>query len=139
MADASSVLLELLPKLSAGEKLSRAEALRAMNAITSGNEPTSRIAALLAILKVRGPVPDEIAGFADSLLQSAILFPLPDSSSVDTCGTGGDQKLTFNISTTTAFVVAACGVNVVKHGNRSASGRCGSADLLEQLKIRIDL
>jgi anthranilate phosphoribosyltransferase len=132
-------LLELLPGMSIGAHLTREQACLAMDAITSGTEPASRIASFLAFLRLRGPLADELAGFADSLLAKALPFPLPDGLTVDTCGTGGDGKNTFNISTTAALVVAACGVQVVKHGNRSASGRCGSADLLEGLEIAIDL
>ncbi|MFO0983825.1 MAG: anthranilate phosphoribosyltransferase [Planctomycetota bacterium] len=138
MPEEPSVLLEVLPLLARGSLLTRTEAARVMSAVISAREPVSRVAALLAILKVRSPTADEIAGFVDTLLAAAIRFPLPPGLSVDTCGTGGDQKRTFNISTTTALVVAACGVAVVKHGNRSASGRCGSADLLEHLGVKVE-
>ena len=96
----------------------------------------AQIGALLAALAVRGETEDEVVGFARTMRARAL--PLRAPEAVDTCGTGGDGARTFNISTVASLVVAACGVKVAKHGNRSASGSCGSADVLEALGVRID-
>src|SRR5207244_8225418 len=96
----------------------------------------AQIGALLAALAVRGETEDEVVGFARTMRARAV--PLPSRGAVDTCGTGGDGACTFNISTVASLIVAACGVPVTKHGNRSASGSCGSADVLEALGLRVD-
>jgi anthranilate phosphoribosyltransferase len=101
-----------------------------------GEATPAQIGALLAALAVRGETEDEVVGFARTMRARAV--PLTARGAVDTCGTGGDGAGTFNISTVASLVVAACGVPVAKHGNRSASGSCGSADLLEALGLRID-
>ena len=119
-----------------GERLSEGEAGEAMASIMDGAATPAQIGALLAVLAVRGETEDEVVGFARTMRDRAT--PFPADAVVDTCGTGGDGASTFNISTVASFVVAACGVKVAKHGNRSASGSCGSADLLEALGVRID-
>jgi anthranilate phosphoribosyltransferase len=101
-----------------------------------GEATPAQIGALLGALAVRGETEDEIVGFARTMRERAV--PIAARGAVDTCGTGGDGAGTFNISTVASLVVAACGVPVAKHGNRSASGSCGSADLLEALGLRID-
>ncbi len=130
--------------ISAGEHLSRAEADAAMEQILAGRSSDAEIAALLIALRTKGESLDEMVGFATAMRRHATpIFPpghsLADEALVDTCGTGGDVSGTFNISTVAAFVVAGAGVRVAKHGNRSISSRCGSADVLEQLGARIDL
>jgi anthranilate phosphoribosyltransferase len=115
-----------------------------MEQVLSGNATDAQIAALLGGLRTKGETLDEIVGFATAMRRRAApIFPVghshADEALVDTCGTGGDASGTFNISTTAAFVVAGAGVRVAKHGNRSISSRCGSADVLEQLGARIDL
>jgi anthranilate phosphoribosyltransferase len=127
---------EFLAKVSRGERLSEAEAAGAMTIIMDGEATPAQIGALLTGLAVRGETEDEIVGFARTMRQRAV--PLSAQGALDTCGTGGDGAGTFNISTVASLVVAACGVPVAKHGNRSASGRCGSADVLEALGVRID-
>jgi anthranilate synthase/phosphoribosyltransferase len=125
-----------LGKLARGERLTEEEAGTAMSAIMDGDATPAQIGALLTALSVRGETEDEVVGFARAMRARAV--PLTSRGAVDTCGTGGDGAGTFNISTVASFVVAACGVPVAKHGNRSASGTCGSADVLEALGVRID-
>ena len=125
-----------LAKVVRGERLSEGEAGAAMDAIMDGEATPAQIGALLAALALRGESEDEIVGFARAMRARAV--PLVSRGALDTCGTGGDGACTFNISTVASFVVAACGVPVAKHGNRSASGSCGSADVLEALGIAID-
>ncbi|HEU5424672.1 MAG TPA: anthranilate phosphoribosyltransferase, partial [Nitrolancea sp.] len=123
-----------------GALLSRAEAAGAMDAIMSGAATGAQIGALMTALRMRGESDEEIAGFAEAMRGHALrVEPSHAGPVVDTCGTGGDGAHTFNISTTAAFVVAGAGVPVAKHGNRAASSRCGSADVLEALGVRIDL
>ena len=125
-----------LAKVTRGERLTEHEAGEAMGIIMDGQATPAQIGALLAALAVRGETEDEIVGFARTMRARAV--PLSARGAVDTCGTGGDGAGTFNISTIASLVVAACGVPVAKHGNRSASGSCGSADVLEALDVRID-
>ena len=125
-----------IAKLARGERLTEQEAGAVMATIMDGEATPAQIGALLAALAVRGETEDEIVGFARTMRARAV--PLRASGAVDTCGTGGDGAGTSNISTVASLVVAACGVPVAKHGNRSASGSCGSADVLEALEVRID-
>jgi anthranilate phosphoribosyltransferase len=125
-----------LAKLARGERLSEDEAASAMGAIMDGEATPAQIGGLLGAMAARGETEDEVVGFARAMRARAV--PLVSHGAVDTCGTGGDGAGTFNISTVASFVVAACGVPVAKHGNRSASGTCGSADVLEALGVRID-
>jgi len=125
-----------LAKVLRGERLTEEEAGAAMAVIMEGEATPAQIGALLAALSVRGETEDEVVGFARTMRSRAV--PLTARGAVDTCGTGGDGAGTFNISTVASLVVAACGVPVAKHGNRSASGSCGSADVLEALGLRID-
>ena len=125
-----------LAKVLRGERLTEEEAGAAMATIMEGEATPAQIGGLLAALAVRGETEDEVVGFARTMRARAV--PLTARGAVDTCGTGGDGAGTFNISTVASLVVAACGVPVAKHGNRSASGSCGSADVLEALGLRID-
>jgi anthranilate phosphoribosyltransferase len=123
-----------------GQSLSRAEAVRAMETIMNGEASPAQIGALLTALRMRGETDEELAGFAQVMRAKAVPVPLDLSEPVvDTCGTGGDVSHSFNISTTAAFVVAGAGVKVAKHGNRAMTSRCGSADVLEALGVRIEL
>ena len=127
-----------------GDDLSRHEAENAMEAILSSQADEAGVAGFLTALRFKGETVDEVVGFATVMRRHAPrIFGdgriRADEVLVDTCGTGGDARGTFNISTATAFVVAGAGVRVAKHGNRSATSLCGSADVLEQLGMRIDL
>ena len=125
-----------LAKVLRGERLSEPEASAVMTAVMDGEATPAQIGALLAALALRGESEDEVVGFARTMRERAT--PLVSGGALDTCGTGGDGAGTFNISTIASLVVAACGVPVAKHGNRSSSGRCGSADVLEALGVRLD-
>jgi anthranilate phosphoribosyltransferase len=139
-----SMILEALEKVVADEDLTRAEAEAAMEEILAGRASDALIAGLLTALRIKGETVDEVVGFAKAMRRHATpIFPPGHARSneplVDTAGTGGDARGTFNISTASAFVVAGAGVRVAKHGNRSFSSRCGSADVLEALGAKIDL
>src|SRR3954447_3140442 len=132
------------------ESLSREDARTVMGEVLSGQCTDPQIAALLVGLHMKGETVEEIVGFAEAIRAVAAPISAPRSSLldtsgtgreslVDTCGTGGDAAGTFNISTATAFVVAGAGIRVAKHGNRSASSRCGSADVMEALGVDIHL
>ncbi|CUH96980.1 Anthranilate phosphoribosyltransferase [Propionispora sp. 2/2-37] len=119
--------------------LTREEAKESMDIIMSGKASEGQIGAFLAALRVKGEVVEEITGFAETMRAHAEKISCKNHGLIDTCGTGGDSKGTFNISTTAAFVLAGAGVSVAKHGNRGATSPCGSADLLEALGVRITL
>ncbi|AZI42221.1 anthranilate phosphoribosyltransferase [Deinococcus psychrotolerans] len=126
-------------RLMNGERLSQIEAAAFMDEVMSGDISATRLAAALSALRVRGETPEEIAGFAQSMRRHAVRVPVTAHPILlDTAGTGGDGANTFNISTTAAFVIAAGGVPVAKHGNRAASARAGSADVLEALGVNLD-
>src|SRR5271155_1076844 len=118
------------------ESLSREEARSVMTEILTGQSTDSQIAAFLVALHMKGETVEEIVGFAEAIRAAATVLPLTNS---DVTGTGGDASGTFNISTATAFVVAGAGVRVAKHGNRSVTSKCGSADVIEALGVKIDL
>jgi anthranilate phosphoribosyltransferase len=120
-----------------GATLSLDEARGAMGSVMDGEATPAQLAALLVALRMRGETVDELAGFAAAMRERVVHVDAPDGV-VDTCGTGGDGSGTFNISTTAALVVAACGVPVAKHGNRAITSASGSADVLDALGVRID-
>jgi anthranilate phosphoribosyltransferase len=131
--------LPYLHRVAEGDILTRDEAYEAMSAILEGDVTTAQIAGLLIAIKMRGEVAEEIVGFAKAMrARSVRVTGLEDLQLIDTCGTGGDGVGTFNISTVASFVLAGAGLRVAKHGNRSASGTFGSADLLESLGAKID-
>ena len=128
---------DLLEKLTRHEDLTTAEAETAMGEVMEGRAAPAQLAALLAALVMKGERPAEIVGFARTMRAHAVKLAAPAGEVFDTCGTGGDRSGTFNISSAAAVVVAACGVRLAKHGNRSVSSRCGSADVFEQLGVNI--
>jgi len=132
--------LNLTPLLNKAvqRSLSESDAREAALALMTGDVPPAQAGGLLSALRVRGENGGEIVGFARALREHASPFPLSGEGLIDTCGTGGDSLGTFNVSTLAGIVAAACGARVAKHGNRAVSSRCGSADLLEALGVRID-
>jgi anthranilate phosphoribosyltransferase len=140
---------EAIEKLKLGKSLERLEAHAVMEELLSGRAPDEQIVALLLALRDKGETTAEVVGFAE-VMRARARQVLADAgvrveefinsqALLDTCGTGGDRRGTANVSTATALVVAGCGVSVAKHGNRSISSRCGSADVLEALGVAIDL
>src|SRR6202041_2633186 len=121
------------------QSLAREEARAVMTEVLAGQCSDSQIAALLVALHMKGETVEEIVGFAEAIRAAAVPLELQANSVLDTSGTGGDTSGTFNISTATAFVVAGAGVRVAKHGNRSVTSKCGSADVMEALGVNINL
>jgi len=119
------------------KNLSESQMADMMNIVLTGKATEAQIGAMMAALATKGETFEELAGAAKAMRQNARRIQATGSPVVDTCGTGGDGAHTFNISTTTAFVVAGCGVTVAKHGNRSVSSKCGSADVLEALGVKL--
>lgn len=130
---------DAIARIAEGRDLLRAEAAAVMGAIMDGEASEAQIGGLLIGLRMKGETVDEITGFAEAMRARATKVLCTRRPLVDTCGTGGDRSGTFNISTTAAFVVAGADVAVAKHGNRSASSQCGSADVLEALGMNLDL
>jgi len=131
------VFTPLLEKLMRHEDLTTEEAADAMREVMEGRATPASLGALLSALVMKGERPAEVVGFARTMRDHAVKLAAPAGDVFDTCGTGGDRSGTFNISSAAALVVAACGVKVAKHGNRSVSSRCGSADVFEQLGVNI--
>jgi len=128
-----------IEKIISGKDLTRSEAYGAMLSTMEGKASDALISALLVALKIKGESIEEISGFSEAMLEKAEKVVVSGSNLVDTCGTGGDNLNTFNISTTAAFIAAGAGVRIAKHGNRSVSSKSGSADVLEELGININL
>lgn len=131
-------LKPILATVATGAPLSTEDALAAFETIMSGNATPSQIGGFLMALRVRGETVTEIAAGARVMRDKAVSVVAPPDA-IDTCGTGGDAKGTYNISTAASFVVAGCGVKVAKHGNRALSSKSGSAEVLQQLGVKIDL
>ncbi|NOX20301.1 MAG: anthranilate phosphoribosyltransferase [Nitrospirae bacterium] len=132
------MIKEAINILVQGINLSEDEMVECMNEIMEGKATDAQIGAFLTALRIKGETVEEITGAAKVMRAKAARIKAPEDV-VDTCGTGGDMAHTFNVSTTTAIVVAAAGVPVAKHGNRSVSSKSGSADVLEALGVKIDL
>jgi anthranilate phosphoribosyltransferase len=130
---------EYIRKILDGQDLTSAEATDAMTIIMEGNATETQIGAFLAAVKMKGERVEELAAFARVMRLKSVRIDLNGIDAVDMCGTGGDGSGTFNISTVASFVVAGAGVPVAKHGNRSISSQCGSADVLKQLGVEITL
>jgi anthranilate phosphoribosyltransferase len=131
---------EALLILTSSRDLSRDEAASVMRAIMAGEVTPAQVGAILTALSMKGANSQELAGFAGAMREFAVPFPHGMSGAlIDTCGTGGDGSRTFNVSTAAAFVVAGAGLPVVKHGNRSVTSRCGSADVLSALGVTLEI
>jgi anthranilate phosphoribosyltransferase len=133
------MITEAISKLVEQQNLSEEEAAQAMRQIMEGGATPAQIAAFLIALRIKGETIGEVTGCARVMRDKASHIQALAPNVIDTCGTGGDGAQTFNISTTAAFVVAGAGVPVAKHGNRSVSSRCGSADVLHALGVTIEL
>ncbi|MBN2001363.1 anthranilate phosphoribosyltransferase [candidate division KSB1 bacterium] len=129
---------QTLEKVAAGQNLSEQEAHSVMTAVMNGEWTPVQIAGLLMALKIKGETIDEISGFVRVMRDKAVKINASENT-IDTCGTGGDSAGTFNISTAAAITAAAAGVPVAKHGNRSVSSQCGSADVLQEIGVKIDI
>ncbi|MBV9101330.1 MAG: anthranilate phosphoribosyltransferase [Candidatus Dormibacteraeota bacterium] len=132
------IIRAALDRVVAGEDLDTKSAREVMDVLMEGAATQAQVGALLAALRTKGETVDEITGMVESMRAHAVTVQL-DVDAVDTCGTGGDGHGTFNISTAAAVVTAGAGCAVAKHGNRAASSRCGSADVLEALGVAISL
>ncbi len=132
------MIREAIARLVERGDLTHAETAQVMNEIADGGATPAQVGAFLAALRLKGETVDEIAGAAEVMRARVDPIKVHRDVFVDTCGTGGDNQNTFNISTTAAFAVAGAGVTVAKHGNRSVSSRCGSADVLGALGVNVD-
>ena len=132
------MIREGIARIVVGEDLRETEMMAVMTEVMEGEATPAQIAAFMTALRIKGETVEEVTGAARIMRQKATRIDARSSIVVDTCGTGGDGRNTFNISTTAAFVVAAAGITVAKHGNRAVSSSCGSADLLEALGVKID-
>jgi len=136
------MIKEAIGKVVMGQDLNREEMEQVMDQIMSGEATPAQIGAFITALRLKGETVDEITGAAVIMRRKALQVKIPGSGSeviVDTCGTGGDNSGTFNISTAAAFVAAGAGLKVAKHGNRSVSSKCGSADVLKELGVNIEM
>src|SRR5579864_745792 len=134
------MIRQAIGRVVAGGDLTEAEARSVMSQIMDEEVTPAQFAALVTGLRMKGETVDEVVGFASVMRDRAVPVKADGVGMViDTCGTGGDGKGTFNVSTAAAIVVAAAGYTVAKHGNRAASSRCGSADVLEALGVRISM
>lgn len=131
------MIKEAIGKVVINEDLREHEMMEVMDEVMEGNATPAQIAAFMTALRIKGETVEEVTGAARIMRQKATRIDARSSIIVDTCGTGGDGMNTFNISTTAAFVVAAAGITVAKHGNRAVSSSCGSADVLEALGVNI--
>jgi len=133
------MIKDAIKKVVDGIDLSREEASAVMGEIMNGKATPSQISCLLTALRIKGETADEVTGFASKMRENSVKISSKFGNIVDTCGTGGDFSGTFNVSTVSAIVAAAAGARVAKHGNRSASSKCGSADILEAMGVKIDI
>ncbi len=132
------MIKEAIGKVVKGADLTEKEMIQVMNEVMGGTASPAQIAAFITALRLKGETVDEITGAARVMREKATTIDVDATNIVDTCGTGGDETGTFNISTAAAFVVAGCGITVAKHGNRSVSSKSGSADVLRSLGVNIE-
>jgi anthranilate phosphoribosyltransferase len=133
------MITETINQLITGKDLTQSEAAETMDEIMDGEATPSQISGFLVALRIKGETVEEIAGLATTMRQKALSVPIDGNKLIDTCGTGGDNSGSLNISTAAALVAAGAGVSVAKHGNRSMTSSCGSADVLEELGVSVDL
>src|SRR5205807_6366795 len=133
----TNTLKDFLTRLTRGQNLSRDEAGHFLDALLDSEATDAQIAAALIALKLKGETVEELAGLAEGMRQRAIRINSNHGCFIDTAGTGSSQAKTFNVSTAAAFVIAGAGLPVAKHGNRAASSRCGSADVLTALGVNV--
>lgn len=132
------IIREVISKLVNNQNLSLEESMVVMNQIMEGNATDAQIASFITALRMKGETVEEITGCTLAMRGKAVKIHAGEGTIVDTCGTGGDAKNTFNISTAAAFVVAGAGLKVAKHGNKASSSQCGSADVLKRLGVNIE-
>src|SRR3990170_8640849 len=132
------MIREAIAKVVKGVDLTEVEMVDVMNEIMAGDATPAQIASFITALRIKGETVSEITGAARVMREKAEKVSVEDSAIVDTCGTGGDEAMTFNISTAAAFVVAGCGITVAKHGNKAVSSKSGSADVLKTLGVNIE-
>ncbi|MCA8895005.1 MAG: anthranilate phosphoribosyltransferase, partial [Amphiplicatus sp.] len=133
-----SAFTPFLEKAASGYALSRAEMRAAMDIMLTGGASEIEMAGFLMALRARGETVDEIVAAAEAMRAAALKVPAPENA-IDTCGTGGDNAGTYNVSTAAAFVAAGAGAQVAKHGNKAASSKSGSTEVLEALGVKIDI
>ena len=131
------MIKEAIEKVISFQNLSEPDMAEVMEEIMEGRASSVQIGSLLTALRMKGETIDELTGAARMMRKHAVFIDAASNNILDTCGTGGDRTHTFNISTTVALVAAGGGLTVAKHGNRSVSSKCGSADLLEELGVNI--
>src|SRR5258706_6714277 len=136
MAD---TLKTFLPRLMRGEDLSRAEAAQLLDALLDPEATDAQIASTLVALRMKGETFEELAGLTEAMRERAVRITSRHATFIDTAGTGSSRVKTFNVSTAAAFVIAGAGLAVAKHGNRAASSRCGSADVLAALGVNVSV
>lgn len=133
------MLKDVIAQVIGGQNLSQSQAEQAMQVIMSGQAGDAQISGLLTALRMKGETSTEITGFAQTMRDYAVKINCNHEQLIDTCGTGGDKKGTFNVSTTVAFVLAGAGLTVAKHGNSGVSSSCGSADVLSALGVYVNV
>src|SRR5438477_10522688 len=133
------MIVDALRKVTKGQDLTQDEAAEVMNGLIDGAATPAQIGAILGALRTKGEAVDELAGFASVMRERSVKVAPRKRPLIDTCGTGADSCDTFNISTAAAFLIAASGIAVAKHGNRAVSSRCGSADVLAALGVHTSL
>ena len=133
------MIQDSIKQLISKKSLTKTQAQQVMNEIMSGKVTGSQFGAFVTSLMLKGETADEVAGLATSMREHSLKVSVNEKIILDTCGTGGDNSNTFNISTASGLILAGCGLKIAKHGNRAMSGKSGSADVLEQLGVNINL